>query len=143
MIHRVIASLVLGLFALVALGCGRGAEEPAPRATTGAETRPAPEPMEQSAPQVGATAVSDQEVSQFADVYRQLLLLEQRGATRVEGGENAEEVARELAPEVQQIFVSTGLTPERFDEIARAADADEALRRRIEAELGGEAETPS
>jgi len=135
-IHRVIASLVLGLFAFVALGCGRGAEEPAPRATTGAETQPAPEPMQQAAPQAGATAISDQEVSQFADVYRQLMQLEQRGATRVEGGEDAEAVARELAPEVQQIFASTGLTPERFDEIARAADADDALRSRIEAELG-------
>jgi len=136
-IHRVIASLVLGLFAFVALGCGRGAEEPAPRATTGAETQPAAEPMEQTAPQASATAaVSDQEVSQFADVYRQLMQLEQRGATRVEGGEDAEAVARELAPEVQQIFASTGLTPERFDEIARAADADDALRSRIEAELG-------
>ena len=44
---------------------------------------------------------------------------------------------------MQQIFASNGLTPERFDEIARAADADESLRRRIEAELSGEAQTPS
>jgi hypothetical protein len=133
-IHRLIASLALGL---IALGCGKGAEEPAPRATTGSETRPAPEPMEQqAAPQAAATPVSDDEISQFAQVYQRLLLLEQRGATRVEGGEEAEAVARELAPEVQEIFTSTGLTPERFDEIARAADADDALRARIEARLG-------
>lgn len=136
MIHRLSAYLVLGV---LAIGCGRS-EEPAPQATAGAEEGmappPAEQPMDEGAPQAAATDVSDSEVTAFASVYRRLVELEQQGAARVDGGEDAETVARELSPQVQQIFTESDLTPERFDEIARAADTDVALRERIEAELG-------
>ncbi len=89
-----------------------------------------------TSPEVSAGPVSDQEVSAFADIYRRLVELEQQGAARIDGGEDAETVARELSPQVEQIFTNSDLSPQRFDEIARAADTDEQLRQRIEAELG-------
>ncbi len=150
MIHRLSAYLVLGL---LTLGCGRGSQEPAQATTTtGAEEMPPPDttaptarttPQERTpgdtgmtSPEVSAGPVSDQEVSAFADIYRRLVELEQQGAARIDGGEDAETVARELSPQVEQIFTNSDLSPQRFDEIARAADTDEQLRQRIEAELG-------
>lgn len=153
--HRFIAYLVFGL---LALGCGRG-QEPAETTTTtpttGAEDVPppdttaeaipsTPEPspeMGMTSPDVNVGPVSDQEVAAFADIYRRLVELEHAGAARIEGGEDAETVARELSPQVEQIFTESQLTPQRFDEIARAADDDDRLRQRIEAELEGGVES--
>lgn len=141
MTHRIIS-----YFALIAmLGCGGmgGTEESTSTASTGAESpppavseSPRSQPSSPSAMTPSASGtVSDQEVRDFANVYRQLLALEMQGSERVQSGEDAESVAMELQPQVAQIFQSTTITPERFDEIAERANEDEALRQRIEAEL--------
>src|SRR5690606_17682017 len=79
--------------------------------------------------------VSDQEVREFASVYLQLVTLQEQGSARVQAGEDAQAVATELQPRVQQVFEGSALTPERYDEIAERADQDESLRQRIEVEL--------
>lgn len=142
--HRIIS-----YFALIAmLGCGgmNGAEEPTSTTTSAgtespppasASTEPPPSSPSAMTPSASGT-VSDQEVQDFANVYRQLLALEMQGSERVQAGEDAESVAMELQPQVAQIFEGTAITPERFDEIAERANEDEALRQRIEAELANE-----
>jgi hypothetical protein len=151
--HRIIPSLALA-FGVTAVGCGgggRASEAPPPataemEATQGtagaADTRRAERtPQEQRTPETGAPTqgqganVSDAEVTAFADVYRQLVTLQEQGAARVQSGEDAEIVAMELQPRVEQIFEGTTMTPERFDEIGQLASTDDVLRQRIEAEL--------
>lgn len=121
-IHRI------GLFVLAALFL-------APVAMAQDQQQPPQQPpAQQPAPDV---EVSEGELETIADMLLEVEALQLSYQPKVEQAESQEE-AQELQMEFQQevtekIEANEDITPERFDEIMRAAQADEELREEITA----------
>lgn len=108
-------------------------------AQTQPQSPPPPQP-ERPQPQQ-AVDVSDQEVSQFADVYTESRSVRQEYSEKFQNAENQEEaqaIQQEMNAEMMDIIEASPLSPERYQEIASATARNDELRQRILEELNGQ-----
>ena len=86
-------------------------------------------------PQQQAANVSNEEVKAFANARARVIEIARKLNTRLQGMSDAEEM-RVVQSDAQQkmavAVVDSGLTVERYNRIAQAAEADSGLAKRIE-----------
>lgn len=90
------------------------------------------DPMQQQqAPQM---EVNDEQVSAFAEAQARVVEIGEKWSPRLEAAETAEEMQEAQQSAQQEMIVAvenSGLSVEEYNQIAQAAQADEALRERI------------
>jgi predicted ATPase with chaperone activity len=114
----------VGIFAAAALGW----------ATLGAAQAPPPE----QAPPAQTVQVDDKQVKAFAKAQQQVTRISRdvnQRLQKVESPEEGQTIQSEAQQEMADAVVDAGLTVQEFNRIAQAAQADQDLRQRLEAEL--------
>lgn len=107
-----------------------------PQAPPGEPGGPEAEPINPAAPPHGAAPrVTTDEVQAFSAAHIGLLELQQEAARRVQAGEDPGAIEPELERQASEVVQGSGLSVERYEQIARRAAADEELRGRIAAAI--------
>lgn len=108
-----------------------------------AQERPeTPEPPrpERPAPQLGQQQkqpdvdVSDKEVQQFADIYREAIKVRSKYAGQAQNAKNREEamkLRKDMNKEMMQVIKDSPMTVQRYRTIARAASSDPDLQNEL------------
>lgn len=113
----------------------------------GGQQQPPPPQQQQQAPDVD---VSDEELETVAEVYLKLEEVQEKyreDFNETQDPEAAQELQQQLQDEANQVIEDhEGITPDRYDEIIRAAQADPELRDQLlakieELESGGDTGT--
>lgn len=113
----------------------------------GGQQQPPPPQQQQQAPDVD---VSDEELETIAEVYLKLEEVQEKyreDFNETQDPEAAQELQQQLQDEANQVIEDhEGITPDRYDEIIRAAQADPELRDQLlakieELESGGDTGT--
>lgn len=113
----------------------------------GGQQQPPPPQQQQQAPDVD---VSDEELETVAEVYLKLEEVQEKyreDFNETQDPEAAQELQQQLQQEANQVIEDhEGITPDRYDEIIRAAQADPELRDQLlakieELESGGDTGT--
>lgn len=102
----------------------------------GGQQQPPPPQQQQQAPDVD---VSDEELETVAEVYLKLEEVQEKyreDFNETQDPEAAQELQQQLQDEANQVIEDhEGITPDRYDEIIRAAQADPELRDQLLAEI--------
>lgn len=96
-----------------------------------------------TAPEAPAPAeVSDAEVETFARAYAEIATIQQRYQQQAATGSQADlpTLQEEMSREVQAALEKEGVSPERFEAIARSAEQHPELRTRVQQALEQQSE---